>query len=67
MKWVVSLAASVGSTSNTAEEVLPVNAESMANRIALGGRTSARWMKSWSKAVPWIPSIRRAAELMRRM
>jgi hypothetical protein len=33
-KWVVSLAASVGSTSNTAEVVLPVNAESM----ALGSR-----------------------------
>ena len=42
-KWVVSLAASEGSTSNTAEVVLPVNAESMAARIG-AGRKNLRQM-----------------------
>ena len=44
----------------------PVNASSIAARMAVEGSDSARWMKSWSNPRPWIPSIRRAAVLIRR-
>ena len=60
-------ATSAASTSWTAVVVLPPSAASIAARIDVEGNDSARWMKSWSKASPWIPSNRRAAVLIRVM
>jgi hypothetical protein len=67
MEWDAFADTSVASTSYTAVVVFPANAASMAFRMGVDGRDSARWMKSWSKANPWIPNIRRAAVLIRVM
>jgi hypothetical protein len=59
-----SAATSAASSSWTVVVVLPPSAASIAARTSVDGRDSARWMKSWLKARPWIPSIRRAAVLI---